>query len=266
MFTRDIRSSENLRQHYVDGYADQRQMDGQRVNATVNRQVLRQFRIGLSGKSLLDVGSGYGMFLSDASKSGAHRVVGVELSKVERSFSANVLGLESHDDLHKLSEGDQFDIVTLFEVIEHISDPHEFLASATKRLKPGGSLIIGTDNFTCDVVRCLGDQFPKWIPHEHISLFNPGTLRTVIERVQGLHIVGLRSFTPWELRARQMVFKATGGRRGGRRFNLQAEETAGASRQYRHFALRRACNSIWFNLTSRQDLSGEMMFVHALKG
>jgi 2-polyprenyl-3-methyl-5-hydroxy-6-metoxy-1,4-benzoquinol methylase len=265
MFTRDVRSLEDIHQNYVARYGDRRHMDGQRVNATVNRQLLRQFVIELSGKSLLDVGSGYGLFLSEALEGGAQRVAGVEISDAERSYSTQQLQLETYSDFSQVRGDDQFDVVTLFEVIEHIAEPYEFIVSVARHVRSGGSLIIGTDNFDATVVKVLGDQFPKWIPHEHISLFTPNTLRSVVESVAGLRIVGLRSFTPWELLAREFVFRATKGTRGGKKFSLQAEDAYGTGRRYKYFALRRALNSVWFRLTSQANLSGEMMFVHALK-
>src|SRR4051812_2165471 len=63
MFSRDIRSSLDIEKFYVEGYHDKRHMDGQRVNAKVNADLLRTFVPDLTEKSLLDIGSGYGFFL-----------------------------------------------------------------------------------------------------------------------------------------------------------------------------------------------------------
>jgi 2-polyprenyl-3-methyl-5-hydroxy-6-metoxy-1,4-benzoquinol methylase len=265
MFTRDIRSPEDIHQYYVAGYDDKRQLDGQTVNAAVNRKLLSLFALDLQGKSLLDVGSGYGMFLAQALDAGAQRVVGVELSDAERRYSLQELRLETYRDFSEFKVDDQFDVITLFEVIEHIPEPREFIASVAKYLKTSGSLIVGTDNFDCDVVKVLGDRFPKWIPHQHISLFTSASLRSTLEKISCLNIVGVASFTPWELLARKIVFKATGGRHGGKIFNLQAEETQETSRGYQFFALRRAFNGAWFKMTTRPNLNGEMMYVHAIK-
>ncbi len=265
MFTRDVRLAADLRRHYVTGYDDKRQIDGQRVNATVNHQLLRKFEVNLFGKSVLDVGSGYGCFLSDARKAGAQRAVGVELSDAERKYSTHQHNLEVYSNIRDIKEDTQFDIITMFEVIEHIAEPGEFTQMTTKYLKTGGSLIIGTDNFESRVVSVLGDRFPKWIPHEHISLFTPESLCAMIDRLAGLKIVGLSSFTPWELLAREILFKATNGTLGGKQFSLQAEEAQGGDRHYRYFVLRRLVNSAWFALTNQPNADGAMMFVHAIK-
>nr|WP_294551629.1 hypothetical protein [uncultured Rhodopila sp.] len=112
----------------------------------------------------------------------------------------------------------------------------------------------------------LGDQFPKWIPHEHISLFTPESLCAVVDRLGEVKLVGLRSFTPWELRRKELLFRATKGTLSGKQFCLQAEETQGGDRHYRYFSLRRIVNSIWFELTNELGLGGAMMFIRAIKG
>jgi 2-polyprenyl-3-methyl-5-hydroxy-6-metoxy-1,4-benzoquinol methylase len=265
MFTRDVRSSNDILEHYVAGYGDKRHMDGQKVNASVNRLLLGQFGISLAAKSLLDVGAGYGLFLAKARGAGARRVVGVELSAAERAYAVQELKLEMRSELGSLEAEDRFDIITLFEVVEHIPKPQEFIASITKYLNDGGSLVIGTDNFESGVVKTLGDKFPKWIPHEHISLFTPFSLVSIVQKFADLRIVGVRSFTPWELRAREFLFKLTRGCKGGKSFRLEFEEGRGTSRQYRFFGLRLAMNRIWFKMTSGENLNGEMMYVHVKK-
>lgn len=265
MFTRDVRSSNDIFKHYAAGYGDKRQMDGQRVNARVNRLLLGRFGINLVGKSLLDVGAGYGLFLAEARDAGARRVAGVELSEAERAYASQELKLEMRNDLGSLAAADRFDIITLFEVIEHIPEPLEFILSITKYINDGGSLVIGTDNFESGVVKTLGDKFPKWIPHEHVSLFTLSSLVSVVKKVESLKLVDSCSFTPWELRAREFVFKLSRGHKGGKKFRLELEEGVGSSRQYQFFALRLVVNGLWFKMTSRANLTGEMMYVHLKK-
>jgi len=264
-FTRDIRSHAEIEQQYILGYDDKRQMDGQTVNAVVNYQLLRRFVPDWSKKSILDVGSGYGLFLNETRKGGVQRAVGVELSDAEREFSTRQLNIETYRKLSELPKNERFDIITLFEVIEHTPQPGEVVDAACSHLKSGGSLIIGTDNFESEVVKVLGDRFPKWIPHQHISLFAPHSLRTLVNQVGGLQIVGARSFTPWELRARQIIYLTTKGRFGGQKFSLQTAESQEKGRRYNCFALRLALNGYWFKWTNRQDLNGAMMYLHARK-
>jgi 2-polyprenyl-3-methyl-5-hydroxy-6-metoxy-1,4-benzoquinol methylase len=263
MFSRETMQAVEIDQFYIDGYHDQRHMDGQRVNATININVLRRFCPDLSGRSLLDIGCGYGFLLDRARECAS--VAGVELSQAQRDYSTRTLQLKTYDKLEDLTADDRFDVITLFEVIEHIPEPREFILHVCDRLKPGGSLIIGTDNFSADVVTVLGRQFPKWIPHEHVSFFTGTTLTKMLEGLGPLKLAGVRSFTPWELQARKLLFRATSGRRGGMTYNYENARSVEQAGGYRFFSLRMAINRVWFGLTSGPNLGGEMMYIHAVK-
>jgi 2-polyprenyl-3-methyl-5-hydroxy-6-metoxy-1,4-benzoquinol methylase len=265
IFSRDTLSAVEIDQFYIDGYHDRRHMDGQRVNASINVELLRQFFPALSGKSLLDIGSGYGFFLDKIRNSGAQRITGIELSQAQRTYSTNELRLETFADIDDLYKSDKYDVITIFEVIEHIPAPGEFIQKVCEHLKVGGSLIVGTDNFVSHVVKVLGESFPKWIPHEHVSFFTSNSLRQMLEKSGQLTFAGARSFTPWELLARMQIFRATSGRKGGKSYSYQAERSTDSKRGYRFFALRLVANRLWFKLTHQPDLDGEMMYIHMIK-
>jgi 2-polyprenyl-3-methyl-5-hydroxy-6-metoxy-1,4-benzoquinol methylase len=265
MFTRDIQSSTDIDHLYVDGYHDKRHMDGQRVNATITADLVRRFVPDIAGKSLLDIGSGYGYLLHALRDSGAKQLTGVELSQAQKTYATRDLGLDIRGRLEDIPAEERFDVITLFEVIEHIPEPCEFIAQACRHLKVGGSLIVGTDNFDCDVVRVLGDKFPKWIPHEHVSLFTPASLRAVVGRAGGLQVAGVHSYTPWELLLRKWLFRATAGRKGGKNYVYRDESDPKSTRPFRYFALRLAANKLWFNVSGASDPDGEMMYIHAIK-
>lgn len=264
-FSRDTLQFTAIDQFYIDGYHDRRHMDGQRVNATINIELLRHFRPDIAGKAVLDIGSGYGYLLDKARDSGASRTAGVELSHAQRNHSAKELRLETLGQMDDLAAKDQFDIITVFEVIEHIPEPFEFIQRAIQHLKVGGSLIVGTDNFASDVVNVLGSQFPKWIPHEHVSFFTPQTLRQTLERSGSLRLADVRSYTGWELLLRRLLFRATSGRKGGKTYSYEAESRTDTGRGYRFFALRLAANRSWFKLSSKPNLDGAMMYIHMVK-
>jgi 2-polyprenyl-3-methyl-5-hydroxy-6-metoxy-1,4-benzoquinol methylase len=265
MFSRDVLAPEAIDQFYVDGYHDQRHMDGQRVNANINVELIRSLSIDLEGKSVLDVGSGYGFFLDKLRRSKAARLAGVELSRAQRTHSVDTLRLETFGQFHELSDEDQFDIITIFEVIEHIPEPLQFIQGVCRHLKKGGSLVVGTDNFTSEVVNVLAERFPKWIPHEHVSFFTPSSLKAMLLRCDGLTFNAARSFTPWELLLRKLVFQATSGRKGGKSYSYQAERSGHGNAGYRFFPLRLAANRSWFKLSQRADLNGEMMYIRMMK-
>lgn len=134
------------------------------------------------GKTVLDCacGSGYGSYiLSKKAKS----VTAVDLDpkslkQAGETFSASNLAFQVFDIL-KLSELQRrFDLITAFEVIEHIP-PHTtdlFLAQLAKALNPGGRLLLSTPNH--DVVTKSG----SFVPEFHINNFKPGELKGALKK------------------------------------------------------------------------------------
>ena len=92
-----------------------------------------------AGQSVLDVGSGPGRFSLHCT--GAYKGIDFNQSAVaEAAREGRNVACEALED-QPISA---FDVVTLFQVIEHVPDPESFLASAARCVKPGGRLIIST--------------------------------------------------------------------------------------------------------------------------
>ena len=108
-------------------------------------------RTPLEGKTALDVGCGAGLLCEPLARLGA-KVTGIDASPeviaVARDHAAS-MGLEIDYRAADVQELDgQFDLVTSLEVIEHVADPGAFLKALTRRLAPGGLLVLSTPNTT----------------------------------------------------------------------------------------------------------------------
>jgi SAM-dependent methyltransferase len=132
---------------------------------------------------LLDVGCGIGSFLAEVRAAGFD-VAGVELSayaadRVRKGLQIPVLAptLESLP-----AEGPRFDIITFWDVIEHVPDPEACIRRAHERLNPGGVILMTTGDFTAPVARVLGRSWPLLTPPEHLSFFSPLGLSSLMER------------------------------------------------------------------------------------
>lgn len=97
---------------------------------------------------LLDVGPSQGAFPYLAKQAG-FEVTTMEMDPACCRFLERVVGVRviQTDDpaLALRSEGD-YDVITLWHVIEHLPRPWEVLAGAASRLRPGGLLVIATPN------------------------------------------------------------------------------------------------------------------------
>ncbi|MEX2403752.1 MAG: class I SAM-dependent methyltransferase [Balneolales bacterium] len=101
----------------------------------------------IKGKKVLDIGCGGGLFLSMAENRGA-LVTGIELSENRTQYLKLKYDFEVINQPIEASYfqkyRDEFDFVTLWDVIEHVNYPLATLRSSAKVLKSGGFLLIDT--------------------------------------------------------------------------------------------------------------------------
>ena len=141
------------------------------------------------GLRLLDIGCSSGLFL-DAARAAGCEVAGAELSTDTAAFARNHFGLDVHaGDWREggYAEG-SFDVITLFDVIEHLPDPLGELSAIRRLLKPGGLLLQSTPNIdglfprlSYALVNRL-DYWPHPEPPYHLYQFSDRTLAELTER------------------------------------------------------------------------------------
>jgi len=124
------------------------------VIAEVARHFNRNLSTALYGLRILDIGCGGGLLAEPMARHGAI-VVGVDASPGNISAAKRHAALHGVEVEYRLGEPsdavpveEKFDVVMALEVVEHVSDVHAFLATATSRLKPGGILFVSTLNRT----------------------------------------------------------------------------------------------------------------------
>lgn len=128
------------------------------------------------GTSLLDVGCGGGAFVQLAQQVGLH-TEGLEYNDLAVQ-KAREKGLTIHfEDLHEWAKRnpEKYDVVTSFQVLEHIADVRGFIKSKLALLKPGGTMIIGVPNSNPYIFGFhLYD--PLNLPPHHMGLWNAKAL------------------------------------------------------------------------------------------
>lgn len=78
---------------------------------------------------------------------------------------------------------DSFDLITMWDVIEHVPDPRALLLEARELLKTGGLLVLETQNVDSAFARLLGPRWHHYKHGEHIYHFNPATVRALVTSV-----------------------------------------------------------------------------------
>jgi 2-polyprenyl-3-methyl-5-hydroxy-6-metoxy-1,4-benzoquinol methylase len=133
---------------------------------------------------VLDVGCAAGYFL-DVMRAEGWDVLGVEPSDAIRAQAVERLGPASVRSglLHEQDlEPGSFDLITLWDVLEHIPEPVAALTHARTLLTPGGKLLIETQNVDSLAARVLGTRWQHYKHLEHIYHFNEKTLDDVLTR------------------------------------------------------------------------------------
>lgn len=74
-----------------------------------------------------------------------------------------------------------FDVVTMWDVIEHLTDPSAELSNVHRVLKPGGVFAIHTIDIESWFARLMGKRWP-WLMEMHLYYFSPRTLRKMLEK------------------------------------------------------------------------------------
>lgn len=143
---------------------------------------------------MLDVGAATGFFLSIAKERGWD-VAGIELSE----FAAEQ-GRKKGMDIRTgtLASVDfapnSFDVITLWDVIEHVSNPEEELAVVWSLLKPGGVVAINTPDAQSLLARVLGKHWHALVPPEHLYYFSAKNLGTLLGNKK-FKVIGNTKFT-----------------------------------------------------------------------
>ena len=148
---------------------------------------LRIRRIG--ERRLLDIGCGVGWFLNYAQKRG-YQVRGVESSTPEAVFAQRRFGVDVYTGVVETipyPDG-YFQVVTLNDVLEHLTDPVGTLKVVRSKLQPGGLVMLRSANgrFALLKARVLSKLFPhkQYLLHsnEHLFQFTSQTMIKILDK------------------------------------------------------------------------------------
>lgn len=146
------------------------------------RELLGSFERYRQTSRILDVGCGVGFFLEEAQSRGweAH---GSEFEqRAVEIVRAKGLSCVRAPIGPSTFEPGSFDVVTAFEVVEHVGDPLAEAAAISSALRPGGLLYLTTPNFDSLSRRLLRGRWGLVGYPEHLTYFTPSTLRSWLAR------------------------------------------------------------------------------------
>ena len=130
---------------------------------------------------LLDVGAYTGVFVEIAARHGWD-AWGLEPSHwaVSQARRQGLNLIEGTLDSADLAEA-SFDVITFWDVIEHVTHPFAEIQRARRLLKPGGLLVLHTMDIDSLFARMMGPRWP-WLMEMHIYYFTPRTLTRLLQQ------------------------------------------------------------------------------------
>ena len=155
------------------------------------RQRVRELRRFSAGGSLLEIGAAYGFFLDVARE--VWRVRGLEISPEGAAHIRETIGAEvtRGDFLDLPEEPDRYDVVCMWDTVEHLVHPVRTIEKAARWLKPGGVLAMTTGDVGSALARFRKDRWRQIHPPTHLFYFSKETLSNAVRRA-GLEVCHTR--------------------------------------------------------------------------
>lgn len=144
----------------------------------------------IQARTLLDIGCGRGTFLKEAGER-EYVTSGIDFDRMNVELAKTRLGLhgvyaETVEEFMLKNQGKRFDVVTFFEVLEHIPEPRKFLSLVHSMVSPDGYIALSVPNRAraIDTIGYLDG------PPYHLTRWTDKALRSVLQ-LEGFEVVRL---------------------------------------------------------------------------
>lgn len=136
-------------------------------------QWIKGYQIG--EKKLLDIGCGNGHFLKACQEDGWN-ITGMELDPDTAKRASELLQQDIHPSIKKIESNEQFDLITMWHVLEHVYEMKEYFAFFKSQLSPKGKLLLALPNHKSYDAELFQQYWAAYDVPRHIYHFNPSTL------------------------------------------------------------------------------------------
>lgn len=163
------------------GYVDY-EKDKKAMNATFEMYLDEIEKLMPARGRLLDVGAATGVFLETSARRG-WRASGIEISDYaatkarQKNLNVQIGTLES---MHFKKE--LFDMITMWDVLEHLPNPESTLKLANNLLKRDGLIVLNTPNSGSFFAKLMGKHWHLIVPPEHLFYFNIDNLTKLLRK------------------------------------------------------------------------------------
>jgi 2-polyprenyl-3-methyl-5-hydroxy-6-metoxy-1,4-benzoquinol methylase len=164
---------------YLDYVAEEPSL---RLNFSNRLATLKGLAPDLAQYDLFEIGCAYGFFLDEV-RGWVRSARGIDISADAVRFAVQQRGVDAAQaDYIALDLGRKFDVITMWDTIEHLRCPDLFVEKAGRDLKPGGLLAITTGDIGSLVARLQGRSWRLIHPPTHLHYFSVPTISALLHR------------------------------------------------------------------------------------
>lgn len=156
---------------------------------------------GVALKRVTDVGAGAGLFLDEFSRLNSEAALFAVEPNAAHASALSEKGIETFEGFADAAAQDSAwkataDVVTCFEVLEHVTEPVSLLSDLSRLVRPGGLIVVSGLSGSGFDIRVLGEQSKPVSPPHHLTFLSIDGAETMVKRC-GLELLSVT--TPGEL-------------------------------------------------------------------
>jgi 2-polyprenyl-3-methyl-5-hydroxy-6-metoxy-1,4-benzoquinol methylase len=150
-----------------------------------------------SSGRLLDIGCALGGFLAVAKKNG-FEVEGIEIVEYAAELARRRLHVEvASSDIYSAELApESYDVITMWDVIEHLTDPSLAFERIGRALRPKGYVAFSTGDVSSRWARLTGKRWQLLTPPQHLYFFSPRSMSGILKR-HGLSLKEIYYHRKW---------------------------------------------------------------------
>ncbi|HEV2884460.1 MAG TPA: class I SAM-dependent methyltransferase [Pyrinomonadaceae bacterium] len=151
-------------------------------NFRLRYKVLRRYLDSNRHRRLLEIGSAYGFFLNVV-RVDFSEILGIDLTDEGVRYSREELKLPAvqGDFLQHNFDGKKFDVVCMWDTIEHVRRPDLYVEKVAELTEPGALFALTTGDIASLLARARGQNWRMIIPPVHAHYFSSATLTRLLE-------------------------------------------------------------------------------------
>lgn len=173
---------EDIEQYYPKQYRKYSKLVLRVLRYFYQARVQRWSRLFDKPGHALEVGCGPGIMLDILQRQG-WQVKGLERSEQATEYARNVYNLDVvGENIENLSLNEKYDLIILFNVLEHITDPLTLIRECAKRLNPHGRVIVNVPNFDSWQAKWFRDMWLHLDVPRHLFHFSKNSLQVLFNQ------------------------------------------------------------------------------------